>query len=100
GGNKFDLPASERVVLLLQECDNPLFHLDAALRERAGLDREQAELEWRSLRDGGCREIKRRGSGASGRSDNKFTTSDFARHLISSLLLGLSLGKHWRCGLI
>ena len=39
--NEFNFPPRERVVLLLKERDYALFHLDAALSERAGFDREQ-----------------------------------------------------------
>ena len=49
GDEQLDLAAGERVVLLLQERGDALLHLDAALRERAGLDGEQADLERRGL---------------------------------------------------
>ena len=51
GDQQLDLAAGERVALLLQEGGDALLHLDAALRQRPGLDREQADLERRALRD-------------------------------------------------
>ena len=60
GGEEFDLAAGHLVVVLLQPGEHALFHLDAALRERAGLDGQQAELERRGLRDGRCRKFERR----------------------------------------
>jgi hypothetical protein len=46
-GDEIDPPAREDVALFLQEREDSLFHLDTALRERAGLDGEQADLEGR-----------------------------------------------------
>ena len=46
---QIDLAAGERVALLLQKRGDALLHLDAALRQRAGLDGQQADLERRAL---------------------------------------------------
>ena len=78
--DEFDLAARERVVLLFQVRNDALFHLDAALGERAGLHRQQTQLERRSLRDGRHREIERGRGGTRRRSRHEFTTRDFARH--------------------
>jgi hypothetical protein len=99
-GDEFDLTARERVVLLFQVRDDALFHLDAALSERAGLDRQQAQLERRSLRDGGHREIESGRGSARRRSRHEFTTSDFARHLSPPIMIGLADRVIGRSGLI
>src|SRR5260370_41804195 len=65
--NELDFAATERTALLLEECRNALLHLDAALGERAGLDREQANLERRRLRNGRGKAERCRYGGSSGR---------------------------------
>ena len=82
GGDEVDLAAGEGVVLLLQVRDDALFHLDAALRQRSGLDGEQAELERRGLRDGRRGKLERRQRGAGSGAGHKFTAGNFARHCI------------------
>src|SRR5262249_3623431 len=78
--DEFNLAAGECVVFFLQEGDDALFHLNAALRERAGLHGEQAELEWRRLCDRRSREFESRRCCASGCAGHKSTTRDLARH--------------------
>src|SRR5262249_23740570 len=66
GDEQLDLAARERVALLLEEGRDALLHLDAALRQRSRLDREQADLEGRALGDGGRGETRGGGAGAGG----------------------------------
>ena len=82
GRDELDLAPGERVALFLQEREDPLFHLDAALRQRAGLDGEQAELE-RRLRVN----IRRphRCDGGAGRGQTFQDTSTMDCHIVSSL---------------
>src|SRR4249920_246693 len=80
GGKELHLAAGHRVVLLLQVRDNALFHLDAALGERAGFYGEQAELEWRRLRNRRCWKFNCSYSCAGGSPGHKFTTGDLAKH--------------------
>ncbi|HUZ72495.1 MAG TPA: hypothetical protein VMU87_05890 [Stellaceae bacterium] len=51
GDDETDLAPGEREVLVFEKGGDPLFHLDAACRERAGLGRQQADLERRALRE-------------------------------------------------
>ena len=101
GGEEVDLAAGEGVVLLLQVRDDALFHLDTALRQRSGLDGEQAELERRGLRDRRRREFERRQRGAGGRRGHKFTAGNFARHRIPPSVAprGAALFKRLRAGI-
>jgi len=82
GGYEIHLAATERVILFFQVGDDALLHLDAALRERTGLDGEQAQFEWRRLRDRRCREFEGRRYCASGCTGHKSATGDLARHHI------------------
>src|SRR5262249_8790107 len=50
GGDQFDLAVGRHVFLLAEKGEDPLLHLVAALRERAGLHREQADFEGGRLR--------------------------------------------------
>ena len=68
GGDEFDLAAGHRVIGLLQIGEHALLHLDAALGERTGLDREKTELERRGLRDRRAPESRRTGRGGACRS--------------------------------
>ena len=110
GGEELDLAAGHLVVVLLQPGEHALLHLDAALRQAAGLDREQAELERRALRDRRRGEPEGRGRRAGGGGGHEFTASHLARHCIVLPLApsGAShdcagLAGHFvigRCGLI
>src|SRR5215831_900508 len=64
---ELDLAAGERVALLFEKGRNPLLHLNAALRERPGLDRQQPDLERRCLRDRRGKAERRRCGGSTGR---------------------------------
>ena len=79
GDQQLHLAAGQRVVLLLQERGDALLHLDAALRQRPGLDREQADLERRALRMHG-RHLQRGGAGAG------------CQHALQD---GSALNSHW-----
>ena len=83
GGDELDLAAGERVRLLFEKNGEPLLHLDAALRQRAGLHRQQADLERSGLRDG-RRDAELCGSGPGGSGRQKGTTIELARHDWSS----------------
>ena len=82
GRDEIDLAPRERVALLLQEGEDSLFHLDAALRQRAGLDGEQADLERRLSVDIGRPHRRNRGAG---RSQTFQDTSTMDSHIVSSL---------------
>ncbi len=68
-------PASV-LAFLFEEHGDALFHLVAALGERAGLDRQQADLEGRALRNRRCI-----GKGERGRArGHEFATVELERH--------------------
>jgi hypothetical protein len=76
GGDEFDLAACEGVGLFLEEHGDALFHLVAALRQRPGLDRQQAYPERRTLRD-----RRRVGKGKRSRArGHEFTSVELERH--------------------
>src|SRR5450631_930163 len=56
GDNEFDLPSRKRVVALLEEDLDALFHLAPAGGKWAGADREKSNPEWFRLR---LRELRR-----------------------------------------
>ena len=76
--DQLDLAAGEHVVPLLEEDGDALLHLDAALGERPGLDREQADADGRVLRKR-RRPWQRR---CRGYAPEKFATTDHPRHPI------------------
>ena len=57
GGDEVHLAAADRIIFFLQIGQDALLHLNAALGERTGLHRQQAELERRGLRDRRRREL-------------------------------------------
>src|SRR5205807_1798424 len=60
---EIDLAARECAALFLEQRGDALLHLDAALCERAGLDREQADLERRLRVHGGGLQRPKRDAG-------------------------------------
>ena len=80
GGDEVDLAAAHRVVRLLEEGEDALLHLDAALGERTGLHREKPELERRGLRDSRRRKAGQRGGRAGSGARQKRAAADFPRH--------------------
>ena len=68
------------VVVLFQPGDYTLFHLDAALRQPAGLDGEQAELERCALRDRRCRKFEGCCCGADGCRSHELAATNFNGH--------------------
>ena len=61
GGDQFDRPSGDLIAAVLQEQRDALLHLDAALRERSGLHRQQPDADRLVLRDGGHRQRRRQG---------------------------------------
>ena len=86
GGEELDVAAGDLVVVFLQPGHHALFHLDAALRQRTGLDGEQAELEGRCLRDGRRGEFEGRRGGAGRGRGHEFTARNLARHCIPPIV--------------
>ena len=97
GGEEFDVAAGDLVVVLLQPGLHALFHLDAALRQRTGLDGEQAELEGRCLRDGRRGEFERHRGGAGGGRSHEFTARNLTRHCIPPIVALIGLCCLWPC---
>ena len=77
GGDEIHLAAAERIVFFFQIGQDALLHLNAALGERAGLYREQAELERRGLRDRRRRELGQRRRRTGGGSGQQRAPGDF-----------------------
>jgi hypothetical protein len=84
GNDEVDLAAGQRAVLLLEEGADALLHLDAALGERAGLDREQADLERRALGD--RRHADGGGGGAGRGARQELAAIETDSHCVSSLV--------------
>ena len=61
--HQLDLATGQHVVAVLEEEVGALLHLDAALRQRAGLDGEQADADRLVLCDGGHRQCSSGGAG-------------------------------------
>ncbi len=75
GGNEIDLAPGKRVILVLQEGDDALFHLDAAFGQRPGLNRQKADPHRRALGNRGqrqCRGSRTREKGPSSQPDGHF----------------------------
>lgn len=81
GGKQLHFSAAHGGVVVLQERQHALFHLDAALRQRASLDREESDLDRWRLRDRRCREAPECGgrTGGSGAPDQR-SAAEFAGH--------------------
>ncbi len=76
--HQLDLAAGQHVVAILQEQIGALLHLDAALRQRTGLHREQADADRLVLRDG-----RHRQSSGSG-SREECTATKLGMHVVAS----------------
>ena len=84
GNDQFGRPPGKLVAAMLEEQRNPLLHLDAALRERTGLDGQQSDLDRLRLRDRRSEAKARRGC-TGGAGGQKAATIELARHFQSSL---------------
>src|SRR5437763_3379118 len=78
-GDEIDFTAADRVVRLLQIGQNALLHLNAALRQRPGLYREEAKAKWFCLRDRRHRETGHRSGRPGDATGQNSTAAHFAR---------------------
>ena len=79
GNDQFGRPPGKLVTAMLEEQRNPLLHLDAALRERTGLDGQQSDLD--RLRLAQRRQRQARGKRRRGAAREHAASSRCQRHI-------------------